>query len=31
MAKVQSFGGEGDVNVREAIERISQTHGIAIA
>jgi hypothetical protein len=31
MAKVQSFGGEGDANVREAINKISQTGGIAIA
>jgi hypothetical protein len=31
MAKVQSFGGEGDANVWEAIDKISQTGGIAVA
>jgi hypothetical protein len=31
MAKVQSFGGEGDANIREAIDKISWIGGIAIA
>jgi hypothetical protein len=30
MAKIQSFGGEGDANIREAIDKISQTGGIAV-
>jgi hypothetical protein len=31
MAKIQSFGGEGDESVRGAIDKISRTGGIAIA
>jgi hypothetical protein len=31
MAKIQSFGGEGDVNIREAIDKISWTGGITVA
>jgi hypothetical protein len=31
MAKVQSFGGEGDANIREAIDKISRTGGITVA
>jgi hypothetical protein len=31
MAKVQSFEGEGDANIREAIDKISRTGGIAVA
>jgi hypothetical protein len=31
MAKIQSFGGEGDANVREAIDKISQTGKITVA
>jgi hypothetical protein len=31
MAKVQSFGGEGDANVQEAINKISLTGGITVA
>jgi hypothetical protein len=31
MAKIQSFGGEGDASVRGAIEKISRTGGIAVA
>jgi hypothetical protein len=31
MAKVPSFGGEGDANDQEAIDQISRTGGIAVA
>jgi hypothetical protein len=31
MAKIQSFGGEGDESVWGAIDKISRTGGIAIA
>jgi hypothetical protein len=31
MAKIQSFGGEGDASVRGAIDKISRTGGIAVA
>jgi hypothetical protein len=31
MAKIQSFGGEGDASVREAIDKISRTGRIAVA
>jgi hypothetical protein len=31
MAKIPSFGGEGDASVWEAIDKISRTGGIAVA
>jgi hypothetical protein len=31
MAKIQSFRGEGDESVQEAIDKISRTGGIAVA
>jgi hypothetical protein len=31
MAKIQSFGGEGDASVRGTIDKISRTGGIAVA
>jgi hypothetical protein len=31
MAKIQSFGGEGDASVRGAIDKISRTGGITVA
>jgi hypothetical protein len=31
MAKIQSFGGEGDESVRGAIDKISRIGGIAVA
>jgi hypothetical protein len=31
MAKIQSFGGEGDESVQGAIDKISRTGGIAVA
>jgi hypothetical protein len=31
MAKIRSFGGEGDESVRGAIDKISRTGGIAVA
>jgi hypothetical protein len=31
MAKIQSFGGKGDMSVRGAIDKISRTGRIAIA
>jgi hypothetical protein len=31
MAKVPSFGGEGDASVQEAIDQISRIGGIAVA
>jgi hypothetical protein len=31
MAKIPSFGGEGDASVRGAIDKISRTGGIAMA
>jgi hypothetical protein len=31
MAKIQSFGGDGDESVRGAIDKISRTCGIAVA
>jgi hypothetical protein len=31
MTKIQSFRGEGDANVWEAIDKISQTGEIAVA
>jgi hypothetical protein len=30
MAKVQSFGGKGDANIQEAIDKISRTGGITV-
>jgi hypothetical protein len=31
MAKIQSFGGEGDESIRGAIDKISRIGGIAVA